>query len=103
MSSLLEILQKKSGQAATNTTAPAPALAPAASHMQTVELHLAVDNRDLAELQAESGYAPEPVAAAEPIGIQDETPALALEPAAEYRAATTGMDIPVAEGADATQ
>ena len=52
MSSLLDILQKRSAQPATDETAVAPASAE--NHMQTVELHLAVDNRGAAEPPAES-------------------------------------------------
>ena len=47
MSSLLDLLQKKSAQPATDEAAVAPASPE--SHMQTVELHLAVDNRSVGE------------------------------------------------------
>lgn len=47
MSSLLDILQKKPAQRATDEDVFATT--PAESHMQTVELHLAVDNRGAAE------------------------------------------------------
>lgn len=106
MSSLLEILQKKPAPPAAGTAATAPT--PVASHMQTVELHLAVDNRGAEEPQAEDDYAPEPVAATTPFGLQEDTPAQATdtapEPAApELRGPTADTDGFVAGGADATQ
>jgi tetratricopeptide (TPR) repeat protein len=72
MSSLLDLLQKKAAPpaAAQETNAPAPA----ASHMQTVELHLAVDNRGMGE----QPVAPDPVPEAATdirIAVQDEDPA----------------------------
>ncbi|MCL4792011.1 MAG: hypothetical protein KJ040_08170, partial [Gammaproteobacteria bacterium] len=52
MSSLLDILQKKSARPASD--AAVTAAESAASHMQTVELHLAVDNRGAEDRQIDS-------------------------------------------------
>ena len=71
MSSLLDILQKKPAQPATEEPAVAPASAE--SHMQTVELHLAVDNRDAAEPPTESDVRDSGPEAA--VGLQQTSPA----------------------------
>jgi tetratricopeptide (TPR) repeat protein len=77
MSSLLDILQKKNPRPASGT--PAGTSASDDPHMQTVELHLAVDNRGTADQQEEDDTAQ--MAAVElPIEVQDEIPALALKP-----------------------
>lgn len=107
MSSLLDILQKKSALPATDR--PASPAAPATSHMQTVELHLAIDNRGVDEERAERDLAP--MAATEfALAMPEEVGGGGVEIAAE--AAPAGAPAgdfvePLAEpdqrGADATQ
>ena len=71
MSSLLDILQKKSAQPATDEVADVPASPE--DYMQTAELHLAVDNRSTGQLSAENhthAAAPELT-----VDLQEEPPA----------------------------
>jgi tetratricopeptide (TPR) repeat protein len=86
MSSLLDILQKKAARPPAE--ASASTAASVASHMQTVELHLAVDNRGAAEARPESHAVP--VAAGEfEIEAQDE--GIAAEGIAPEGAPTVGI------------
>ena len=70
MSSLLDILQKKSPPPTTEM--PASTAASAESHMQTVELRLAIDNRGAVERQDDRDTVP--AAADFAIAMQDELP-----------------------------
>lgn len=112
MSSLLDILQKKSARPAGNAVVAAPEAA--ASHMQTVELHLAVDNRGAEDRQFDSDS--DTVQTAVPelgIRMQDEGPAPVSETAIHARRAEPDtvridpLEDPLADpdraGADATQ
>jgi tetratricopeptide (TPR) repeat protein len=105
MSSLLDILQKRAGPPAADNARAGPTSPE--SHMQTVELHLAVDNRGTGEQFTEShpqAPAPDPT-----VGLQEEAPAPGVESilAAERQpdTDTTAADLvdPAGDPADATQ
>jgi cytochrome c-type biogenesis protein CcmH/NrfG len=104
MSSLLDILQKKAARPAAE--ASASTAASVASHMQTVELHLAVDNRGVAEARAESDAVP---VAAQEFEIEAQDEGIAAEGAptlgiAAEAAPTVGIAAEAAPtGAEATR
>ena len=93
MSSLLDLLQNKSGQPAPDKAAATPASPE--SHMQTVELHLAVDNRG-------SGI---PAAPEFTIDLQEKPPAAERHPDTDRVSETiTGPDTgPDSESVNAAQ